>query len=305
MIKKMVALIGEQPIPNLLPIRHDKPESVLLVRTIRTKDVSERLKKVLQADTHVEFCEVSDPYDLTKTRSKIQEDLRRLNWTSEETIFNVTGGTKTMALAAYHLALDQHSEFLYLESEHKKSQLRQYRFDEQRNEILTRDETIPDVITINDYLLAHLSGFHEKDFSKKNAELTSGDLFEQCLYNTLASEVDEIKAGIRPAGLKDQLEIDLVIRCGNRVGIIEAKTGGRDKKAIDQLSNAGAREYLGIYTVKFWITGCLLTGESSMLKTLATAKGIQVIELPGYREGRPLPPKDKTYLLQAIHDRLT
>jgi hypothetical protein len=32
-------------------------------------------------------------------------------------------------------------------------------------------------------------------------------------------------AGVRPAGVSDQIEIDLVVRRGNSVGIIEAMTG--------------------------------------------------------------------------------
>lgn len=300
-MKNMVALIGEQPIPNLLPIRYDKPEAVLLVRTVRTKPVSERLKKVVQTDTLVEFCDISDQCDPAITYRQIKNDLQRLGWLPTEIVFNVTGGTKPMAFAAYHLALDQHSEFLYLESEEKKSRLRQYKF-EQGLEILTRNEIIPGIITIDEYLLAHLPGFREDGFSQENGQLTSGGLFEECLYNTLNGKVDEIKAGIRPDGVKEQLEIDLVIRCGNQVGIIEAKTGGMDKKGIDQLTNVGGREYLGTYTVKFWVTGRQVRRE---LKTLAMARGITVIELPGYIQGKPLSQQEKTRLIQIIREKLT
>lgn len=72
---KMIALIGEQPIPNLLPIRHVKPIEVLLVRTDRTKQVSERLEKVVKQDVGVHFCHV-DPYDIAKIYTRLTKKNR-------------------------------------------------------------------------------------------------------------------------------------------------------------------------------------------------------------------------------------
>ena len=46
------------------------------------------------------------------------------------------------------------------------------------------------------------------------------------------------------------MEIDLIFRCGNSIGIAELKTGksATEKEGIDQLNAACAREYLGTYT---------------------------------------------------------
>ena len=151
MSKKMVALIGEQPVPNLLPIRHDQPSDVLLVWTTRTKQVAERLANLLKRDAAVFECEV-DPYDITAIYQELHQKITTLGWPPAELVFNLTGGTKTMAFAAYQLALDKVGcQFLYLESEGGKSRLRQYGF-ENSLATLERDEIIPAAIKLADYL---------------------------------------------------------------------------------------------------------------------------------------------------------
>jgi hypothetical protein len=296
----MIALIGEQPIPNLLPIKHNKPSTVLLVRTNRTKSVSERLEKVAQNETSVSFCDV-DPYDIPKIHQQLSQALNQLNVEQVDLLFNLTGGTKPMAFAAYQLAVDKGIPFLYLESEGRQSKLRFYQFKD-KLPILHQEEMIPSVITIDDYLNAHLPGFDSDSFSKdkKSGRINVGGLFEQSIHQVLEKNVDEILAGVRPKGVEKQIEIDLVIRCGNQVGIIEVKTGVK-KQGIDQLSTAGGRAYLGTYTAKFLIVGGRL---EYRLKTLAKAREITVIELPGYIEGNPLIKKEAEYLIREIHQRL-
>jgi hypothetical protein len=39
----MVALVGGQPLPNLLPARHYRPDSILMVYTQTTKKMYENL----------------------------------------------------------------------------------------------------------------------------------------------------------------------------------------------------------------------------------------------------------------------
>ena len=39
----MISFIGEQPIPNLIPVKFEKPEATLLVHTERTEGKAERI----------------------------------------------------------------------------------------------------------------------------------------------------------------------------------------------------------------------------------------------------------------------
>ncbi|EKV01099.1 hypothetical protein Lepto7375DRAFT_3242 [Leptolyngbya sp. PCC 7375] len=45
---KMICLIGEQPVPNLLPILHCQPDEVILICISRTEPVKNNLTKVLR-----------------------------------------------------------------------------------------------------------------------------------------------------------------------------------------------------------------------------------------------------------------
>lgn len=99
----------------------------------------------------------------------------------------------------------------------------------------------------------------------------------------------------------DQIEIDLVARCGNRLGIIEAKTGIK-KAGIDQLDTAGGHNYLGEHIAKTLVTSGRL---SRAYHTLAAAQNIRIIELPGYREGYGLQDREKRALVQSMQHVLT
>ena len=65
MTNVMVALVGGQPLPNLLPVRQDKPEGVLLVYTQRTAQVAGRLSATLKDETQV-FEVETEAYDIPK-----------------------------------------------------------------------------------------------------------------------------------------------------------------------------------------------------------------------------------------------
>ncbi len=299
MTSNMIALIGEQPIPNLLPILHQLPQAVLLVRTKFTELTSIRLKAVLKDRVTVEFVDIKDAYHIVEIYEQLSAKIEALHWSQQSLVFNITGGTKPMSVAAYQLAVDWQQPIQYLQSEQQQSRLRQYRLTNNQR-YLENDETIGTVITIEDYLNAHLPGFKSEGFSTKGQELSDGGAFEETIFKTLKPNVDEIVAGVKPEGVKDQIEIDLVVRCGNQVGIIEAKTGA-NKQGLDQLAMAGGRAYLGIYTVRFLVVGRRLRSE---LRTLAAARNIHIIELPGYTYGRPLSRAEANQLINAVREKL-
>jgi hypothetical protein len=78
-----------------------------------------------------------------------------------------------------------------------------------------------------------------------------------------------------------QIEIDLVVRIGNNVGLVEAKTWV-NKAGIDQLDTAGNSVYLGKHATKFLVTSRYLPRAH---KTLASSQHTHVVELPGYTVG--------------------
>lgn len=299
---KLVSVLSDQPIRSLLPIRFLKPAEVLLVGRRQMHEVSQHLAAVLKGETTLHLLEITDPYNPNAVYDKLRMAVSKLGWLPHETLFNLTGGTKMMAFGAYHLAHEQKSDLVYLEEwDNRPDVVNRYHFQHGVAK-LSEQHTIPPVITIADYLNIHLPGFDITGFSgDDHRRLTSGGLFEKTIHDALAESVDEVLAGVRPKGVGDQIEIDLVARCGNRVGIIEAKTGVK-KQGIDQLDTAGGHHYLGEHIVKILVTGGRL---SRAYHTLAAAQRIRIIELPDYRERYGLSDRDKQHLTRTIQEALT
>ena len=112
-----------------------------------------------------------------------------------------------------------------------------------------------------------------------------------------AQQVDEVLLGVHPADVAGNIDIDFVIRCGNQVGMAEAKANKASKDGLDQLAMAGGREYLGIYTSKFLIVGNAI-GPS--LKQLAEARNIQAIELPSYAATGVIAASEAKHLVETV-----
>ena len=126
--------------------------------------------------------------------------------------------------------------------------------------------------------------------------------FEKAVHDVLQTHVDEVLAGVKKGGA---LDIDLVIRCGNRVGIAEVKTGekARKKVGIDQLNTAGGREFLGTYTKKFLIVD-MPWDTLSNLRELAQARDITVIEVPSYGMTGAISNTDQRTLARTVQQVL-
>ena len=284
----LLSLVGEQPMPILLPDRYVKPERSILVYTRKpeVEAVARRLHKMI---SHSELLLV-DPYNF----DTIYEKMAALSH-SNDVLVNLTGGTKMMALAAFSHVNQRSDHFCYFESEKHRSVLTRYQFVDAKPTRIAQ-ETLPDLITAADYLNAYLPGFREDGVSQNP---NGGGDFEATVKRALESQQFEV----RPEGVADQIEIDLVIRAQNQVGIAEVKLGGEKspKQGIDQLSTAGSREYLGTYTAKFLIVAGQLKAE---IRTLAHEKQVTVIELPTYRQGRPLPKQEVDRLTQTVREKL-
>lgn len=296
----LISLVGEQPIPVLFPVRHLKPKSVLLMCSQRTRRVAERLQWLIAKDAECSIVEI-EPYRLPG----IVEDIRGALAMDSDLIFNLTGGTKPMSFAALMIAGKLNARIIYLESEEKKKLLYSYHFKDGHIQAdYEHPEVLPELITIDDYLSAHVKFFEAEGPSRdKSGKITDGGMFEQSIERIVKEAGMEVMTGVRPAGVADQIEIDHVIRMGNNVGIAEVKLGGEDgqKKGLDQLAMAGGREYLGTYTSKFLIIARSL---NRSLHELARARGIHIVEI-GYDERRhEISSMGKTKLLSELKRQL-
>ena len=300
MTLKLVVFIGEQPVYNLLSIRHLKPDEILFVGSRKIQDRNRNLKDLIGRDCPTETMEIHDPYRPAAIVQDVKKKIIKLGWAADEIMYDLSGGNRIMSFGAFFLASETESRLADLEYIRNNIHLRIYGFEDGQA-VLQDDITLPGIITISDYLHAHIPGFTEEKFSKdEHGRTTSGGRFEEVIYKTLAPHVDEIMAGVRPDGVGRQIEIDLVVRCGNNVGIIEAKTGA-SKAGIDQLDTAGNPTYLGEHVVKFLITGRYL---SRAYKSLAFAERVRVIELPKYDDGRSLQEQERSLLINTVLSEL-
>lgn len=291
----MILLVGEQPIPNLLPVLHERPDEVLLVHTDRTREQSERLGKLLETHRCRSESLFVPAFDIAQIRAQLGERLAEKGWRGPETLFNLTGGTKTMAFAAYELAVRLRSDFLYLQTEGERSRIYRYGTAGGAPFLQGDPQIVPGILTIDDYLRAHVGEYEVTGFSK-----SEGGLFEKAVFDALEDAVDEIQPGTR---FNPTVEIDLVVRCGNQVGVAEIKTSKPGKEGIDQLVAATAREYLGIYTKRFLITAREWT-QAENLKDLTVARNVALIELPTYLSGGALSDGDRQLLRGQVQRAL-
>src|SRR4051794_14827995 len=125
----MIALVGEQPLPNFLPVLHYHPDNVLLPYTTRTEKKYEYLRATLQNEVNISGLEV-DPYDIPEIARMLNEELEKQ--TKQPLMFNLTGGTKTMSLAAYQAAQQRLASIMYLQSEGKNTRIYGYTWESQR-----------------------------------------------------------------------------------------------------------------------------------------------------------------------------
>ncbi len=265
-MKILINLIGEQPIPNLLPILHFKPDKTIVLHTQKTKSVANRLKKIVKNITFVQ----TEPYNFSNNLKK----LKSVYQNNEEYIFNITGGTKIMSVALFQFALETNSKVVYLDSQNNINRLI---YIVEKNEVSNKIEYIEDMISVDTYLKAHLNEYYISEHENQNLY---GIKYENAIIEILSTNGFEVLQNIKPKGEGNQLEIDAVIKKTgtNNFAVVEIKSGKEEentKRGIDQLSTAGSREYLGTYTKRILIAR-LNINES--LKKLANKHSIIVID---------------------------
>src|SRR5204862_7517035 len=118
---------GEQPQPSFIPILHYEPSDVVFVYTVRMQERYENLKVALEKlECHVYGIE-TDPYDIATIATALNEWLVAMpELSSQPMIFNLTGGTKTMSLAAYQVAAQYSAPVIYVQSERGQSIIDRY-----------------------------------------------------------------------------------------------------------------------------------------------------------------------------------
>jgi hypothetical protein len=242
----LLSLVGEQPIPNLLVARVLCPRSILWVCSQRTQSIAERLSPLLPPTSQPLPPLVMPPYDVEEAYKALAASLQT-HEDGDEIVLNLTGGTKPMTWAALAVAAERSLPFVYLQTEGEHTVLYRYRTQAGRF-VLDDRRRIGALINVHDYLQAHgLTEWHVKGGAR--------DPFEKLVEPVLRDACDEVLVNLD----FNAFEADFVIRCGNKVGVVECKRGhSRDRRerraGMDQLVIASEEKYLGTYTARFLFT---------------------------------------------------
>lgn len=283
----LITLLGEQPIPSLLTIRHFSPDSIYLVYTSRTEVVAKNVAVLV--DKSVESIQV-EPFDLVAIERRLRDQLPRQYG---DVVADVTGGTKPMSLALSRIAATNNWVISYLQSQNRESHI--YSYVHKEGEIISsRDDIVRPLLTIDEFIRAY--GIY--DYKCTEFASHEGGVFERSIFEALATTVDEIEHGVQLLG---SLDVDLILRRSNRVGLVEVKLGSNGrKKAIDQINTAGGQRYLGTYTKKMIVSNVSWERDTN-LRELAAARHITVVSVPNYKRGdKALTEEDRQQLMSAI-----
>ncbi|NLH40179.1 MAG: DUF1887 family protein [Elusimicrobia bacterium] len=108
-MKALISLISEQQIPNVLFIRHIKPDYNIFVTTQQMEKIkqSDKIINTLSLEEKKVRRIIVDSENISEIINSCIEEIKKLKDSISEDvefIINLTGGTKTMALAVHELA---------------------------------------------------------------------------------------------------------------------------------------------------------------------------------------------------------
>jgi len=276
----LLSLVGEQPIPNLLPIwqLHSKKEalpdwarvpleSILFVATRSTRQVAKNLGQVIQSQTDLPELEILpmlivEPYDTHTIRVSLDQALQGAKDAGMQAAINITGGTKLMSMAALQTASDREVPMMYVNTEKNEIQY----FDPKGVE--RASEPIRVNLSIQHYLEAH--GLEVSDNLAFNPAGSFSDLIVpkegdglEIKVETLARNsgyFDEVRRNVfirkHSQGEKPVInELDVVAISNGRLVVCSCKSGRNlVNNVLYELTTLSRREAAGIYCGKVLVS---------------------------------------------------
>ncbi len=114
MSKIHIALVSKEVLPVYYTVKTYNPDIVYLIGTEETKVFQERLKKVFKKEGITCFQTSTKPYD--RSCKDTCERIHAQGKPEDEYVYNITGGTKPMAIAAFICAAKYKAKVVYTDS---------------------------------------------------------------------------------------------------------------------------------------------------------------------------------------------
>lgn len=264
----LLSLVGEQPVPNLLPLwQFADYDEVQFVASPTTRPIAKQLKTAIRHDpalSHLKALKTIEvgAYEIGNARSQIANALVRQQAQGKIVHLNLTGGTKLMSLAALQAAYGSGATLLYVSTEEKQIiWLASDGSEQQRQPIDVH-------ISVEQYLNAHGFEIIPWSASAANRPPKEGDELEETVFTHLKqnNRFDDVCRNlmIRKTGRKliVKNELDVVVTRNGRLAVISCRSSnvesqnGREayRRAIYELSAISRREAAGIYCGKVLVS---------------------------------------------------
>jgi hypothetical protein len=293
----MISLVGEQPAPNVLPLRHYRPDQVVLVHTSLTAGLAERIAGVIGGEFDVlrPFCK-TEAFLVDQIRAELTNYINR-HLPNTDLIFNLTGGTKTMEYAALEVARQMRAKAFYYQTEGNQSLIHPYHFTDAGEMTCETPLQAETTLNIDEFLSLYV-----REYKPAEQSDNAGKEFERKILEVLQmlGPGYEILPNQRLSGFSDDVEVDWILRYQNTFAVGEVKLKASKSSGIDQLNAATDQRMLGTYTKKFLVTARKLHYNSIHL---AEASRITTIILPSGSQVE-LSNEDKAYLVQIIRSSM-
>lgn len=116
MSKIHIALVGKEVLPVYYMVETDRPDKVYLIGTKENHEQVRNLTNVIKSEG-VECYTNNEVGAYDKSCMDVCEKIYAENSTDDEFVYNLTGGTKLMAMAAFRSALNHGAKTVYTDSE--------------------------------------------------------------------------------------------------------------------------------------------------------------------------------------------
>ncbi len=263
----LLSLVGEQPIPNLLPLWHSQEYTcVQFAATPSTLAVARGLAETISADPQLKHLQVLEPvmleaYDIQASRSALAAALVKHQQAGLAVHLNLTAGTKLMFMAGVQAAFGSGVRLLYVSTEQEQV----IHLASDGSELERQPLNVK--ISVAQYLAAHGLEVGEDPSFRPGARRyaspppTEGSALEEQVYHLARQSglFDDVRRNVfirKQTGREPVInELDVVVTRNGRLAVCSCKSGKAvTKENIYELASLSRRESAGIYCGKVLVS---------------------------------------------------
>ena len=282
-----ITLVGEQPIPILMPLWQLKGITDLqFVASSKTEEVAIRLEGIVKSDDALKGIQVHDrllvyAYNLTDTQQKVSQAIYN-HQNHHRVLVNLTSGTKIMSLGCLQAVQTLDAQLVYVSTETRELL---FFHPASKKEWAERFD-----IAIDCYQYFNAHGFdaslnhnfrspYPSIMPPKEGDELENTIYQLCQESSLFDHVQK-NLYVRKR-LPDQVgvinELDIVCIRNGSLAICSCKSGKLSNDPLYELSSLASRELAGIYCKKFLITSLNDVAIPIAINDRAMSLGIQII----------------------------